>query len=159
MRNSFFLIVVALILIGGCCKEKDTCKENKIMLNAFAERYYYFKCNNNDEYTFLFTKSSQIDSLQPTCFFLQPSAFPIDENGMRYILVGRLSYHNRDTFQTALSKDTCLKTVTYEVNMVQRDKAYSFPDSIGAIQSMYCAVENIPADYKVEVKYKYVPLP
>lgn len=160
MRLASFYFVIILILVG-CCKDKNLCNKGVIEINPFIERYYYiFRCNNsNTEFTYIFNNSKQIDSLQPTCYFTTPIAFPINETNMKYFLVGKLSYHVKDTFQTTLLKDTCSKTLTYDVNMIQRDTAYYFPDRRGGIIDIFCAVENIPADYKVEVKYKYVPLP
>ena len=142
-------------MIGGCCKDKKSCKGSAFQIHPFTERYAKFECQNNNEYTYIFRNSKQIDSLQPTCSFAVPVAFPIDETDMVYIMFGKTAYHYRDTFQTNLLKDTCNKTLTYEVNMVQQDTAFNtFP----GVVSMFCSVQNIPADYKVEVKYKYVPL-
>ncbi|MCO5280147.1 MAG: hypothetical protein M9931_03700 [Chitinophagales bacterium] len=96
------------------------------------------------------------DIILSYCTFSPPVAFPIDETDMVYIMVGKMAYHYRDTFYSKLFKDTCSKKLTYEVNMVQRDTVYNtFP----GVVSMFCSIENIPADYQVEVKYKYVPLP
>jgi len=160
MRVVIFAVSIFLITLAGCCKDKNLCKNEFLSIRPFIERFYIFWCNNNDvEYTYIFNNSQQIEDLRPTCFFIAPVAFPIDEKNMQYFLVGRLSYHQKDTFQTSLLKDTCSKTLVYDVSMIQRDTAYYFPDRRGGILSMYCAVENIPADYKVEVKYKYVPLP
>ena len=145
-----------LLLLNACCKNKMECVNGIINVSPFVERYSKFECQNNMEYTFIFSNKSQIDSLFPTCSFNSPIAFPIDESNMKYFLVGRLSYHQKDTFQTVLLKDTCNKSITYQVDMIQRNTSlWQFPGVI----SMFCAVENIPADYKVEVKYKYVPLP
>lgn len=77
---------------------------------------------------------------------------------MLYIIFGKLSYHLQDTFETKILKDNCSKKVIYEINMIQKDttRVSFYPD--GAIITNFCSVENIPADYQVEVKYKYVPL-
>jgi len=146
------------IFLAGCCKDKDgECLDNAFSVKPFTERFYVFRCNNNDvEYSYVLRSREQIDSLQPVCFFTAPVAFPIDEIDMLYIALGKMSYHYSDTFKTNIIKDTCNKLVTYDVQMIQRDTTlFQFPGII----SMYCAVENIPADYRVEVKYKYVPLP
>lgn len=100
-------------------------------------------------------RKSQIDSLTD-CTFSPPVAFPVDETDFVYIMFGKMSYYYKDTFQTAVFKDTCLKKVTYEVNMIQRYK--TLESNGGGVRSMFCSLENIPADYQVEVKYKYVPL-
>lgn len=156
----FLGLTSALLFVSGCCKEKNSCKSVVFQTTPFVERANKYRCNNGaSEFTHIFSNSQQIEDLKPTCFFTAPIAFPIDETNMRYFLVGRLSYHQKDTFQTVLLKDTCLKTLVYDVSMIQRDTAYYFPDRKGGILSMFCAVENIPSDYKVEVKYKYVPLP
>lgn len=162
MRNCqiiFLGLATLLFFVSGCCKDKQSCKGEVFQVNPFVERYSKFECQNNNEYTYIFKSSSEIENLKPTCFFTSPIAFPINETNMRYFLVGRLSYHQKDTFQTLLLKDTCSKTLVYDVNMIQRDTAYYFPDRRGGILDIYCAVEDVPADYKVEVKYKYVPLP
>ena len=161
MRVVIFLISIFLITLSSCCKEKNLCKSKTNKIRPFSERFYYiFRCNNNNsEFTHIFNNSRQIEDLKPTCFFTTPIAFPIEETNMRYFLVGKLSYHQKDTFQTILLKDTCLKTIVYDVSMIQRDTAYYFPDRRGGILDIYCSVENIPSDYTVEIKYKYVPLP
>jgi hypothetical protein len=159
MRNNFLyilLLCVGIFVGTGCCKDKKSCKGGEFQIHPFIERYAKFECQNNNEYTYIFRNSKQIDSLQPTCSFAVPVAFPIDETNMIYFIIGKGSYHRRDTFNTSVVKDTCFKTLTYQVDMIQRDTAtWEFP---GGVQSMFCAVQNIPADYKVEVKYKYVPL-
>ena len=83
-------------------------------------------------------------------------AFPVDETDFAYIMFGKMSYFRYDTFQTALFKDTCAKKLVYQVDMIQRDTTHR--QFVGAL-TMFCSVENIPADYQVEVKYTYVPLP
>ena len=138
--------------------DKNNCKGLAFQINPFTQRFGKFSCGSNDyEYTYIFNSSKQIDSLVPTCR-LRNTAFPIDETNMKYLILGRLSYYRGDTFQTNLLKDTCLKTLTYEVNMIQRDTTRPSFYPQGGVRSMYCAVENIPSDYKVEMKYKYVPL-
>ena len=159
MRKIIFFITIIAIVVAGCRKNKNECVGNAFGVNPFVERFYVFWCNNDDaEYTYIFTNKEQIDSLNPVCFFTAPIAFPIDEKNMRYFILGRLSYYERDTFQTSILKDSCSKKLVYEVNMIQRDTAYYFPDQRGGILSMFCSVENVPSDYEVEVKYKYVPL-
>ena len=152
----FLLIVFGIFFMGFHKDNKNECVGNAFGVNPFVERFFIFRCNNDDaEYTYIFTNKEQIDSLKPVCFFTAPIAFPIDEANMLYMAVGRMSYHYNDTFQTNISKDTCSKLITYDVKMIQRDTTpFQFPGII----SMYCAVENIPSDYKVEIKYKYVPL-
>ena len=161
MRKIIIQLVFLVSLISffnGCCKEKKECKNGIVKLTPFIERIETFDCNNGEsDYTYIFTKRLQIDSLQPTCYFTSPVAFPLDESGMRYILVGRFSTHYKDTLESILHMDTCSKNLTYELNMIQKDT--TFWSNGGGTQHIFCAVENIPADYKVEVKYKYVPLP
>ena len=158
LNRKLFIAAIVFIFISSCCKDKKICKQGNLMIKPFKELFYNFNCNNSNEYTYIYTNSKQIDSLKPTCFFTSPTFFPIDETNMRYFIVGRLSYHEKDTFQTVMLNDSCLKYLICEVNMIQRDTAYYFPDRSGGVLSMFCAVQNIPADYKVEVKYKYVPL-
>ncbi len=155
MKIIFFITIIAFAVVG-CRKNKEVCVGDAFGVNPFVERFFVFKCNNNDtEYTYTFTNREQIDSLKPVCFFTAPIAFPVDETDMLYIALGKMSYHYSDTFKTNIIKDKCSKRVTYDVQMIQRDTTpFQFPGII----SMYCAVENIPADYQVEVKYKYVPL-
>ena len=45
----------------------------------------------------------------------------------------------------------------YSISLIQRDTTVL--SNGGAVKGIFCTVENIPADYEVEVKYKYVPLP
>ena len=157
-RRFFFLSFITFGLIGGCCKDKNDCKASSFTVNPLIEKYDAFQCNNNNqEYTYVFEKKAQIDSLIPMCFITSPIATPLDDLNMKYLIVGRVTTHRRDTFQTNLFKDTCLKILTYDVSMIQRDTTHW--DIPGGVQSIFCSVENIPADYKVEVKYKYVPLP
>jgi hypothetical protein len=152
------LAVFLCLLINGCCKHKseNTCIPNSFRVNPFIEKYAYFTCGGNlYEYQYIKRKQAQIDSLTD-CTFSPPIAFPVDETDMVYIMYGKMSYYYRDSFQTQLLKDTCLKTLTYQVNLIQ-----THTDSLsngGGVLSTFCAVQNIPADYKVEVKYKYVPL-
>jgi hypothetical protein len=158
MRKIIFFITIIAIVVAGCRKNKKECIGDKFQIQPFLERFGKFSCGNNDEeYTYIFSKKVQIDSLSPNCSYRQ-IAFPLEETDMRYIIMGKISYHIKDTFQTMIFKDTCLKTLTYEVNMIQRDttKVSFYP--LGATISMFCSVENVPSDYEVEVKYKYVPL-
>ncbi len=158
IKNIYNGIVLMLITFAlwGCCKDKNDCKSENFQVQPFIERYYTFTCGGNlYEYEYIKRKKIQIDSLSD-CTFSPPVAFPIDETDMLYIMFGKMSYHYDDTFQTNLLKDTCLKKIIYEVNMIQRDTALW--SNGGGVLSMFCSVENIPADYQVEVKYKYVPL-
>jgi hypothetical protein len=155
------MVVISVIIISGCCKKQDTnCKIGSYSIQPFVQKIDAFQCNNgNNEYTYIVNSKAQIDSLAPTCFVTSSIAVPLDEMNMKYIVAGRLSYHHNDTFQTTLLKDTCLKTLTYEVDMIQRDTThFCCPFGSGGVVSIFCSVQNIPADYKVEVKYKYVPL-
>lgn len=153
-----FSISLFLVLATGCCKDKneEVCNPTPLVVQPFIEKRHVFQCNNSDEFTYIFRKKEQIDSLDPTCFFIGSVAFPVDETNMVYILLGRTSYHYRDTISvTELFKDTCNKKMTYDVSMFQTDTtANTFPGR----RTIFCSVENIPADYQVEVKYKYVPL-
>jgi hypothetical protein len=162
MRNILLLGVVALsFLIDGCCKNKKDilCKSENIEIKPFLERYYVFTCGGNlYEYEYIMRRKSQIDSLTD-CTFSPPVPFPIDETDFVYIMVGRTFEFYKDTFQTSIWKDTCAKKLIYEVNRIQRDTSrYCCPYGITAVSSMFCSVENIPPDYQVEVKYKYVPI-
>lgn len=146
-----------MLILSGCCKNKSDCKSGNLTLKPFLERIETFDCNNGEsDYTYIFSNSKQIDSLQPTCFFTAPVVFPLDESNMRYLLVGRFSAHYKDTLESTLYKDTCSKILTYDVRMIQRDTALW--SNGGGIQHIFCSVQNIPPDYKVEVKYKYVQL-
>ena len=156
MKNVIYIVLSSVLLVvSGCCKDKNDCKSENFQIQPFIEKYGDFWCTGNEEYTYILRKKSQIDSLA-NCSFSPPVAFPIDETDIAYIMVGKIAYHYRDTFQTKLLKDSCQRTLTYEVNMIQQDTVFNtFP----GVVSMFCSVENIPADYQVEVKYKYVPLP
>jgi len=157
------LIFIAIVGISGCCKDKagNLCNADAFEVQPFVQTTTKYRCNGNDEYTYILRSKEQVDSLEPNCFSIGPLAFPIDETNMAYIIIGRLSYHNKDTFlMSSLLKDTCAKRVTYEINMMQRDTTVNCcPYGIGAIMNVFCSVENIPVDYEVEIKYKYVPLP
>jgi len=163
MRNKFAFKLCVLVLCfytSGCCKHKseDLCNPTTLTLEPFTEKRTVFQCNSTGEYTYIFSKKEQIDSLDPTCFFIGSVPFPVDETNMVYLMVGRMSYYLKDTISlTELKKDSCQKRLTYEVNMIQRDTV--FLSNGGGIRSIFCSVENIPPDYQVEVKYKYVPLP
>ncbi|MBL7777585.1 MAG: hypothetical protein JNK66_04720 [Chitinophagales bacterium] len=150
------VIVAVATLLGSCCKDKAHCASAPYYVDPFIEKYYTFTCGGNlYEYEYIMRRKSQIDSITD-CTFSPPVAFPIDETDFVYIMIGKMSYFYGDTFQASLSKDTCLKKLIYDVSMIQRDTAQlQFPGT----RSMFCAVENIPPDYQVEVKYKYVPLP
>jgi len=151
----FFVFILSCSL-SNCCKDKHECNGIAFQIKPFVEKYGEFSCGSNDyEYTYIFNSSKQIDSLYPICK-LRNVAFPIDETNMKYFIIGRTAYHYRDTFTTSISKDTCLKTITYGVNMIQQNTALNtYPGTI----SIFTALENIPADYNVSVNYKYVPLP
>jgi len=157
MRNLLIVLYIIILTLEGCCKEKHNCKNEPLNIKPFSEKLYIYWCNNGDgEHSYVFNNSSQIDSLKPTCFFTAPVAFTIPEKNMKYFIIGKVSYHKRDTFYTSLEKDTCSKILTYKVDKIQRDTTkWEFP----GVQSVFCSVENIPSDYQVEVKYKYVPLP
>ncbi|HWB64747.1 MAG TPA: hypothetical protein VG603_14625 [Chitinophagales bacterium] len=159
MKNMLILIGgLSIILIAGCKHKTDTsCIPNTFSVNPFVERKSDFHCgSNNYDYTYIFRKKSEIDSLEPICSFSPPVPFPVDETDFVYIMFGKMSYFYKDSFQTILYKDTCLKKLTYDISMIQ-----THLDSLsngGGVLSLFCSVENIPADYQVEVKYKYVPL-
>ncbi|HRN95650.1 MAG TPA: hypothetical protein PL084_13080 [Chitinophagales bacterium] len=162
-KAHYLLIIVSLTatILTGCCKDKNknTCKSESFSINPFVQRFGSFFCGGNDyEYTYIFRKKAEIDSLHSECSYYNV-AFSIDETNFAYIAVGRLSYHQKDTMLSNLYVDTCSRLLTYDVEMIQRDttKVSFYP--LGATMSIFCSVENIPADYQVEVKYKYVPLP
>ncbi len=160
MKNKINLLAVAILfLVTGCCKHKkeDVCNPTSISVTPFVQKIEVFDCNNGEtDYTFVFAKSSQIDSLHPTCYFTAPIAFPTDETNMRYFLLGRFSSHFHDTIISTLYIDSCARVLYYDVKMIQRDTALW--SNGGGLQHIFCSVENIPADYQVEVKYKYVPI-
>ncbi|OJV25458.1 MAG: hypothetical protein BGO32_00090 [Bacteroidetes bacterium 37-13] len=160
MKQLYFIAVLILVTAGGCQKEKcSRCNSTSFKVTPFIERYAKFECNSNDEYTYIFRRKAQIDSLEPNCYIINSIAFPLDETDMTYIIVGRLFEHYKDTFKTVLINDTCNKVLSYEVTGIQRDTIkYCCPYGVNAVSSVFCSVENIPADYQVEVKYKYVPL-
>ena len=160
MRILLLIFTVFITMFFSSCKKcKDECVSNKILTKPFIEKYYIFTCGGNTyEYEYVYRRKSQIDSLTD-CMFTSPVSFPIDESNFTYILVGRYGYYRNDTLHSVLYKDTCLKVLTYEISTIQRDtnRTSFYPQLVA--RSLFCAVENIPADYKVEVKYKYVPLP
>ncbi|OJV27192.1 MAG: hypothetical protein BGO32_04805 [Bacteroidetes bacterium 37-13] len=162
--NLFLGLTLLYLLFSGCkkdkCQKQNECKGTPYEISPFIERYGSIFCGVNDyEYTYIFRKRAQIDSISK-CTFSPSPAFPIDESNMAYIMFGKLSYHYKDTLITNLVIDTCSKLLTYEVNMIQRDTTVlCCPYGISVVRTIFCSVENIPADYQVEVKYKYVPLP
>lgn len=158
MKNTMIIFCeLVLLLITGCCKHKteSVCNANQFQINALREKYGSFTCGGNlYEYQYIMRRQAEIDSLFD-CHFAPPVPFPVDETNMIYIMVGRMAYHYRDTFQTTLFKDTCNKILVCQLDMVQQDTAFNtFP----GVVSIFSEVENIPADYQVEVKYKYVPI-
>lgn len=154
MKKVCFILVV-LIAIGGCHEDK-ICKNTSFSILPFIEKYYTFTCGGNlYEYEYIKRKKAEIDSLTD-CTFSPPVAFPLDEANMVYIMVGKMSYYYKDTFQSIILKDTCNKTLVYDLQMIQRTTILE--SNGGGVKSMFCSVENIPEDYEVEVKYKYVPL-
>lgn len=150
-----FLVFITSIV--GCCKDKDMCKDTSFEVQPFFQTTTKYQCNGNDEYTYIFRDKQQVDSLSPNCFAVGPIPYQVDDNEFVYIIIGRMSYHYNDTIgYTRLTKDSCSKKLTYEVEMIQKDTALW--SNGGGILPVYCSVENIPADYEVEVKYKYVPI-
>lgn len=161
MKNIInYVGVIMLLFVAGCCKDKNPpspeCTSTSVEISPFAEKIVGFWCNNNVEYEYVFRDRYLIDTLQPNCFFTGSTAFPIDNTTSVYILLGKPTHYNNDSFSTKLFIDTCLKKLTYDVNLIQTDTTYYAQLSIAPI---YCFAENIPADYQVEVRYKYVPLP
>lgn len=158
-NSNFFLVgVILLLFVTGCCKHKseNICNPTPLPVTPFVEKRHIFQCNNSDEFTYIFRTKEQIDSLDPTCFFIGSVPFPVNDANMLYIMAGRTSYHYRDTISfTELLKDTCNKKLTYVVSMYQTDTTVNI---IPGRRTIFCSVENIPADYQVEVKYKYVPI-
>lgn len=159
MKSSSIIIfsMLSMNLLSSCCKHKTSdCYNSQIPTTPFYEYFQKFYCNNNVEYEYVFRKKEQIDSLLPECFIASGNtSFPVDQNNMIIFAIGKLSQYHRDTFQTNFFKDTCGKKLTFNINMIQRD---TIPwQAPGAVVSMFSIVENIPADYQVEVKYKYVP--
>ncbi len=158
-RMTIIIGGICLLLVAGCCKHKNdtSCIANDTSILPFTEKRSNFHCgSNNYDYTYIYRKKSEIDSLEPVCSFSPPVPFPVDETDFVYIMFGKMSYFYKDSFQTALYKDTCLKKLTYDISMIQ-----THTDSLtngGGVLSIFCSAENIPADYQVEVKYKYVPI-
>jgi hypothetical protein len=157
--NKFLFITLILFFNSACKKEKNKCVGDAFLIQPFVDRSGVFYCGSNDfEFTHIVRKKSQIDSLT-NCSFSPPVAFPIDETNMVYIAFGKLSYHHKDTITTTIMKDSCSKVLIYDVSMIQRDTtSLCCPEGISVVRNIFCSVENIPADYQVEVKYKYVPL-
>lgn len=158
MKNSSLsltLIVASILMLAGCCKEK-ACKEEQVETKPFVEKFAHFTCGGNlYEYQYVYRSKADIDTLSD-CTFTPPVAFAVDEKDFVYIMYGKMSYYYADTFQTFLQKDDCNKRIIYNVDMIQRDT--TLWSNGGGVLSMFCSVENIPADYEVEVKYKYVPI-
>ena len=161
MKKQIVYSTILLVLVSyftGCCKDKEECANGTVSVTPFVEKYGSFTCGGNlYEYEYIKKTKSDIESLTD-CTFSPPVAFPIDETDFIYIMYSKLSYFSNDTFQTTLYKDTCNKILVYDVSMIQRDsvKVSFYPQ--GVARSMFCSVDNIPSDYKVEIKYKYVPL-
>ncbi len=158
MKPNTIVMVAVIFFLSACCKHKqdDLCKQENHSTLPFVEKFNYVMCDDSSERLYVLTRKSQIDSLEPHCVIPFPIAYPVDETDMAYIIFGKMSYYRRDTFETALYKDTCNKKLTYDVKMIQRTDS-----SLGSFAwplYMFCSVENIPADYTVEVKYKYVPI-
>ena len=152
------VILICLFVIAGCCKDKgEDCVKGSEELTAFAEIFGGFYCNGNTEYQYILRKKDEFTSLQPNCFFPGGMFFPINEDSVVYIAIGKFSTYYKDTFETTIVKDVCEKKMFYNINMIQRDTVVL--SNGGAVKGIFCIVENIPADYEVEVKYKYVPLP
>ena len=156
MKN-IAIMLICLFIIAGCCKDKGKeCVNGSVELAPFAEIFGGFYCNGNTEYQYVFRKKDEFSALQPDCFFPGGMFFPVNEDSVVYIAIGKMSIHRKDTFETTIVKDVCNKKMVYNVSMIQKDTALNnFPGPV----HMFCTVENIPADYEVEVKYKYVPLP
>ncbi len=153
------VLIVSIITLSlySCCKhkhEETPCIGGSIKIMPFKEKFAGYWCNDNEEFTYIFRRKIQIDSLEPNCSFIGTAVFPVDDIAMAYILLGRSTHYINDSFSTELYKDTCLKKLFYNVNFIQTDTVYH---SSTGIVPIYCFVENIPADYQVEIKYKYVP--
>ena len=162
MKNYYyqlFLLLLVMMITSSCRKNKEECVGDKFSIQPFVEKFGSFTCGGNlYEYEYIKRNRLQIDSLED-CTFSPPIAFPVDESDMVYIMVGKEFTHYGDTFQTQLWKDTCDKKLIYEVNKIQRDTTrYCCPYGVTAVTSMFCSVSEIPSDYQVEIKYKYVPL-
>jgi len=157
MKKAIAIFIVCLS-IAGCCKNKNLCTGDAFQVSPFTQTTTKYQCNGNSEYTYILKRKSDVDSLEPNCFSTGPIAFPTNDHEFVYIIMGRMSYYYDDTIGfTLLIKDSCQKKLTYEVNMIQRDT--TLWSNGGGILPVFCSVENIPADYEVEIKYKYVPLP
>ena len=149
------VVVFFLLIIFSCCKEKKKeCYSSNQIVAPFAEYKGDFYCNNNVEYNYIFKRKSQIDSLMPDCFITGTVAFPVDDNEVTYFVFGKLSSYQKDTFETQLLKDTCLKTLVYKINMVQRDSNLR---SVPGVLDILCEAQNIPSDYQVTVEYHHIP--
>jgi hypothetical protein len=162
MRHYFyqlFFLFLIMMTLSSCRKNKEECVGDKFSIQPFVERYGVFYCGDNDsEFTHIARRKCQIDSLT-NCSFSPPVALPIDETNMVYIAFGKLSYHHKDTLTTIIMKDSCSKKLTYDISMIQRDTTtLCCPEGISVVRNIFCSVSEIPTDYQVEVKYKYVPL-
>ena len=159
MGKTDCLFVLLIVTFAGCCKDKNEgrhrCNNLAFTVTPFIEYKNNFSCNDTSKFIGIFRSKNQIDSLSPDCVFTSSVIFPVDQQEMLYLIYGRTSYYYSDTFITALLKDTCNKKLTYTIDIVQRDTNHlEFPGT----GFVFCEVENIPADYQVEVKYKYVPI-
>lgn len=157
MKN-IAIMLICLFVLAGCCKDKGKeCVNGSVELAPFAEIFGGFYCNGNTEYQYVFRKKDEFSALLPNCFFPGGMFFPINEDSVVYIAIGKMSVYYKDTFETTIVKDSCGKRMIYNLAMIQRDT--TLESNGGAVKSIFCTVENIPSDYEVEVKYKYVPLP
>ena len=154
--KKLILLLLIVMSIGSCKKDKVSCDNTQVQIQPFVETTTNYQCNGNNEYTYILRRQGQVDSLQPNCFATGPLAFPINDIDMVYIIVGRMSYYHNNILQTSLFRNSCAKKLIYNINMIQ--KTDTLESNGGGILSVFCEVDSIPADYDVEVNYKYVPL-
>lgn len=151
---SYVVVFVVSLIISSLLSCKKDCKSSDIETSPFVQRLYY--CNDGIEHTYILRRQEDVESLEPNCYFPNSSIFPLDDTDMVYIIFGKMSYFHKDSFTTKLVRNTCQKTLTYEVKMIQRTKTelgeFAWPKYI------FCSVDSTPEDYDVIIDYEYVPL-
>lgn len=159
-QTGFISAICIICLINGCCKEKakdEGCKSQNFQVIPFSENFYQFFCYNGDlPYQYICWNREQIDSLQHVCGWANTAVYPLNHLPNLYMVTADTIFNYTDTITGEVFIDTCKKEVNYNVKFVQRSKN---PLQYPGIASIFCIVENVTPDYKVNVNKERIWLP
>jgi hypothetical protein len=158
MKKLKFIVLILIVAVTACKKEQPSCPSAS-KEPTFYEAYGWVGRNNNSiPYEFVFFSRASFVSLVTLADYnvSGPLITPLEDSGYVYIISADTLFYYQDTIIGEAYRDSCQRTLTYNVKFIQRTKAlnqYPGPVSVTAI------IGNVSPDYKVTVKKERVKLP